>query len=75
MPASHRIRHSWFVEVTILWIILIIAVSGWGQTPAAPKDSGPIPYPKLSAPRRILPTAQSVLGAQRVSSHDERAGI
>ncbi len=59
MPASHRIRHSWFVEVTILWIILIIAVSGWGQTPAAPKDSGPIPYPKLSAPRRILPTAQS----------------
>jgi hypothetical protein len=30
----------------------------FGQNPAAPKDSGPIPYLKLSPPRHVLLTAQ-----------------
>ncbi len=43
----------------MLLTITLAAVSSWGQTPAAPKDSGPIPYLKLSEPRHILPAAQA----------------
>src|SRR5260370_40788989 len=59
MPVPHSIHQPCFLEVAILLTIALAAVSSWGQTPAAPKDSGPIPYLKLSEPRHILLTAQA----------------
>jgi hypothetical protein len=39
-------------------VSVIMVASALGQNPGAPKDSGPIPYLKLSTPRHVLVTAQ-----------------
>lgn len=39
-------------------LIFVMTACTFGQNPAAPSDSGPIPYLKLSAPRHVLSIAQ-----------------
>lgn len=51
MPARSSMRR-------LFLLIALLAGCAWAQSPAAPNDSGPTPYLKLSEPRHVLPDAQ-----------------
>ena len=39
--------------------VILFGSCSWAQSPAAPKESGAIPYLKLSEPRHVMPDAQA----------------